>query len=80
MSADAPHAIRKHSVTLAGHRTSLSLEAAFWDQLKRLADQRGQSLNRLIEEIDRARIADSPAANLSSAVRLFVLETLRDRG
>jgi predicted DNA-binding ribbon-helix-helix protein len=80
MSADAPHAIRKHSVTLAGHRTSLSLEAAFWDQLKRLADQRGQSLNRLIEEIDRARIADSPAVNLSSAVRVFVLETLRDRG
>jgi predicted DNA-binding ribbon-helix-helix protein len=76
MSADAPHAIRKHSVTLAGHRTSLSLEAAFWDQLKRLADQRGLALNRLIEEIDRARIADSPAANLSSAVRVFVLETL----
>jgi predicted DNA-binding ribbon-helix-helix protein len=76
MSADARHAIRKHSVTLAGHRTSLSLEAAFWDQLKRLADQRGLALNRLIEEIDRARIADSPAANLSSAVRVFVLETL----
>ncbi|HET6221505.1 MAG TPA: ribbon-helix-helix domain-containing protein, partial [Dongiaceae bacterium] len=34
MSADAPHVIRKHSVTVAGHRTSLSLEAAFWDQLK----------------------------------------------
>jgi predicted DNA-binding ribbon-helix-helix protein len=79
MAADAPHAIRKHSVTLAGHRTSLSLEAAFWDQLKRLADQRGLSLNRLIEEIDRARIAASPAANLSSAVRVFVLEALAAR-
>jgi predicted DNA-binding ribbon-helix-helix protein len=79
MSTDAPHTIRKHSVTLAGHRTSLSLEAAFWDQLKRIAGERGLSLNRLIEEIDRARVADSPTANLSSAARVFVLETLRDR-
>jgi predicted DNA-binding ribbon-helix-helix protein len=76
MSADAPHVIRKHSVTVAGHRTSLSLEAAFWDQLKRIAEERGLSLNRLIEEIDRARLADSPAANLSSAARVFVLEML----
>jgi predicted DNA-binding ribbon-helix-helix protein len=80
MPADAPHAIRKHSVTLAGHRTSLSLEAAFWDQLKRIAGERGLSLNRLIEEVDRTRIAASPTANLSSAVRVFVLHTLSDRG
>lgn len=67
--------LRKRSVTIAGHRTSLSLEAAFWDALKEIAVLRGLSLNRLIEDIDRAR-QDSDGRtppNLSSAVRVFVL-------
>ena len=68
--------IRKHSVVLAGHATSLSLEAAFWDALSTLAARRGQSLNRLIEAIDRDRTADG-GVNLSSAVRIFVLEAAR---
>ena len=68
--------IRKHSVVLAGHATSLSLEAAFWDALSTLAARRGQSLNRLIETIDRARTA-AGSVNLSSAVRVFVLEAAR---
>ena len=67
--------IRKHSVVLAGHATSLSLEAAFWDALSTLAARRGQSLNRLIEAIDRDRTA--AGVNLSSAVRVFVLEAAR---
>jgi len=69
--------VRKHSVAIAGHRTSLSLEPAFWDALKAVARTRGLSLNRLIEEIDRARAEDGAAGNLSSAVRVFVLEEAR---
>ena len=68
--------IRKHSVVLAGHATSLSLEAAFWDALSTLAARRGQSLNRLIETIDRDRTA-AGSVNLSSAVRVYVLEAAR---
>jgi len=66
--------LRKRSVTIAGHRTSVSLEAAFWSALKEMAAERGVSLNALIEEIDRGR-----AGNLSSAVRVFVLGA-RPRG
>ena len=69
--------MRKRSVAIAGHRTSLSLEPAFWDALKAVARARGLSLNRLIEEIDRARADDGASGNLSSAVRVFVLEQAR---
>ncbi len=68
-------AIRKRSVTIAGHKTSLSLEEAFWRALKEIASADGTSLNALIENIDRER-----GGNLSSAVRVFVLERLRGRG
>jgi len=74
-----PHVLRKRSVLIAGHRTSLSLEAAFWEQLKAIAERRGLSLNKLVEEIDRARAADEKPANLSSAIRVFVLRHLQDR-
>ena len=63
--------VKKRSVEIAGHRTSLSLEAAFWRALKRLAAKDGLSLNKLIERIDRAR-----EGNLSSAVRVYVLDRL----
>ena len=66
-----PHALRKRSVVIAGHRTSLSLEQAFWDALKAIATERGVSLARLIAEIDEGR-----SGNLSSAARVFVLETV----
>ncbi len=65
--------VKKRSVEIAGHRTSLSLEAAFWRALKRIAAQDGVAINRLIERIDRER-----AGNLSSAVRIYVLERLED--
>jgi predicted DNA-binding ribbon-helix-helix protein len=61
--------IRKHSVTIAGHSTSLSLEEAFWDALKDCARREGCSVNALVERIDRGR-----AGNLSSAVRVYLLE------
>ncbi|WP_099864673.1 ribbon-helix-helix domain-containing protein [Pararhizobium haloflavum] len=67
--------IRKRSVTIAGHRTSLSLEDAFWDGAASIATQRGLSLAALIREIDEARIGRG--GNLSSAIRLYVLEWAR---
>jgi len=66
-------AMRKRSVVIAGHRTSVSLEEAFWFGLKEIAEQRGVSVNRLVETIDAAR-----ATNLSSAIRVFVLKCFRD--
>ena len=70
------HALKKHSILIAGHRTSLSLETAFWDQLRMIASRRRLSLNKLIEEIDQTRIRDAKPANLSSAIRVFVLNQL----
>ncbi len=72
--------LSKRSVTLAGHRTSLSIEEAFWDVLREIAGARGLSLNRLVEEIDRTRqeqAAPADPPNLSSAVRVYVLDWLR---
>lgn len=65
--------MRKRSVTIAGHRTSLSLEDEFWVELKRLARARGLSINALVETID-----SSAPGNLSSAIRLYVLARLRE--
>mgnify|MGYP000311330149 CR=1 FL=1 len=64
-----PGKIRKRSVRIAGHATSISLEAAFWQALKQITDQRGCSINQLITDIDAAR----PSGNLSSAIRVYVL-------
>ncbi|NQV48442.1 MAG: ribbon-helix-helix domain-containing protein [Rhodospirillaceae bacterium] len=68
--------IRKRSVLIAGHQTSVSLEGAFWDTLKTMASARGTSVNALITEIDSAR-PGSDSGNLSSAIRVFVLQSLR---
>jgi len=62
------YTMRKHSVLLNGHQTSVSLENAFWEPLKAIAKTRGVSLNKLITDIDHAR-----TTNLSSALRVFVL-------
>jgi predicted DNA-binding ribbon-helix-helix protein len=72
--------VRKRSVTIAGHRTSVSLEQAFWDALRIVADRRGLSLAGVIAEVDAANgRLPSPdrAANLSSALRVYVLEQAR---
>jgi predicted DNA-binding ribbon-helix-helix protein len=62
-------AIAKHSLTIAGHRTSISLESAFWDALRDIARTRRLSLAALIGEIDAGR----GTANLSSAIRVYTL-------
>jgi len=66
--------VKKRSVSIRGHRTSLSLEDGFWDELARVAEDRGMSVAALITEIDRAR-----KGGLSSAVRLFILEDLKQK-
>ena len=65
--------IAKRSVMIAGHATSVSLEDAFWRGLREIARRRGLTVNALVTEIDRQRPAGAPG-NLSSAVRVFVLE------
>ena len=67
-------AMHKRSVVIAGHRTSVSLEAPFWEALKRIAGARGLSLNGLITEIDESR-----EENLSSAIRVYVLAQVSSR-
>ena len=72
MSRAAP-GIVKRSVSIAGHRTSVSLEAPFWDALKDIAQARGNSVQQLIGAIDARR----GEQNLSSAIRVFVLAAVR---
>ena len=62
----------KHSVRVAGHATSVSLEPAFWEAVCQIAARRGLSVNALLSAIDAER-----GGNLSSAIRLFVLESSR---
>jgi predicted DNA-binding ribbon-helix-helix protein len=69
--------VKKRSVRIGKHRTSVSLEDAFWEELARIAAERGQSVNTLVAENDRQRTPD--LTNLSSAIRLFVLDDLRRR-
>jgi predicted DNA-binding ribbon-helix-helix protein len=64
---------RKRSLAIAGHRTSVSLEDAFWDALKRIASADGRTMAALVAEVDSRR----GATNLSSALRLHVLEHYR---
>ena len=72
--------MRKRSVTIDGHRTSVSLEDAFWTELSAIAGRRGLSLAALVAEIDRARVGGpATGGNLSSALRLYVLADLRGR-
>jgi predicted DNA-binding ribbon-helix-helix protein len=67
--------IRKRSVMIAGHATSVSLEAEFWEVLKEIAEAKGSSLNQMVADIDAGR-----TGNLSSAIRVFVLAELRQGG
>ena len=66
----------KRSLTIAGHRTSISLEEPFWDALKDIAADRGLSLSALVAEIDNSRAS----GGLSSSVRVYVLEYYRFTG
>lgn len=75
MSPGDDAGIVKRSVAIAGHRTSVSLEAPFWDALKDIAAVRGASVQALVGAIDAGR----GGANLSSAIRVFVLREVRGR-
>jgi predicted DNA-binding ribbon-helix-helix protein len=68
-------AITKRSLLVAGHATSISLEDAFWSALKAAARRRGLSIAALVAVIDEER----GAANLSSAIRVFLLREASDR-
>ncbi|MCP3395178.1 ribbon-helix-helix domain-containing protein [Bradyrhizobium sp. CCGB12] len=67
--------ILKRSIIVAGHKTSVSLEEAFWNGLKEICGLRSMTLSELVGEIDSSR----HQANLSSAIRLFVLDYFRHR-
>jgi predicted DNA-binding ribbon-helix-helix protein len=64
--------VSKRSIVIAGHKTSVSIEAEYWDSLKEIARERGMTLMELVAAIDGD-------ANLSSAIRLFVLRVYRDQ-
>jgi predicted DNA-binding ribbon-helix-helix protein len=66
--------MKKRSIRVARHNTSLSLEPEFWDELKRLAKMQKLSLNQLATKIDKER-----SGNLSSALRLYVLKKLKEQ-
>lgn len=68
--------IIKRSLSIAGHRTSISLEEPFWRLLQAEAQEENLSVPALVERIDRAR----RGANLSSAIRVHLLSSLMERG
>lgn len=66
--------LKKRSITIAGHTTSITLEDEFWMELKKIAAQEGVSMNALITRIDKTR-----GGNLSSALRVYVLKKLQQK-
>jgi predicted DNA-binding ribbon-helix-helix protein len=67
--------IIKRSVNIDRHKTSVSLEDSFWSDLKEIAHAQHMTISKVIEDIDKAR-----QGNLSSAIRLFVLDQVRKHG
>ena len=68
--------IVKHSVIVGGHRTSVSLEDPFWSSIREIAQAQGTTVSKLIANIDNTREQN----NLSSAIRVFVLNYILNRG
>ncbi|MBN9888990.1 ribbon-helix-helix domain-containing protein [Salipiger abyssi] len=66
----------KHSLSLRGHRTSVSLEEAFWNEFRAIARAEGKALNALAAEIDETRGLE---AGLASAIRVYVLKYVKAR-
>ena len=66
----------KRSIVIGGHKTSVSLEDGFWQGLKDIAASRKQTVTELVSNIDHSR----RVGNLSSAIRLFVLESVQEQG
>ena len=67
---------KKHSLTLRGHRTSVSLEDAFWDAFRAIAAEKNLAINALAAQIDEERIEN---AGLASAIRIYTLNHYRSR-
>lgn len=67
---------KKHSITLHGHRTSVSLEDEFWQAFRDIAQEQNKGINQLAAEIDDAR---GVSAGLASAIRIFVLRSLQEK-
>jgi predicted DNA-binding ribbon-helix-helix protein len=65
----------KRSIVVAGHKTSVSLEEAFWTSMKEISSSRSMTLSDLVSEIDKGR----KQGNLSSAIRLYVLDYFRTK-
>ena len=65
---------QKHSLTLRGHRTSVTLEPAFWQAFRAIAAEKGMAINFLAAQIDASR---DPETGLASAIRVYVLEHYR---
>ncbi len=69
--------MRKKSITLKGHRTSIALEAEFWAALEAIAAADGRTLPALVNAIDRNRLKLSPPPGLASALRVYILKRLQ---
>lgn len=69
--------IIKRSVMIAGHASSVTIEEPFWEVFKEIAKAQGKSINTLVTELDDVRPQDGSGANLSSAIRLYVLHSLQ---
>jgi predicted DNA-binding ribbon-helix-helix protein len=74
-----PKARNKRSLTIARHRTSVSLEEPFWTALADIAKAECKSIASLVSEIDKARSDSGDQASLSAAIRLYVLERMRGK-
>ncbi|ASL39181.1 MULTISPECIES: ribbon-helix-helix domain-containing protein [Acetobacter] len=68
--------LRKRSLILAGHDTSVALEPTFWDVLEDIANQQAQTLPQIVTKVDAAR---SPEQSLASALRVYALEWLKQQ-
>ena len=70
--------MKKRSVSIHGHATSVALEPEFWAEVDRIAAARGSSVSGLLRDLDDRRLATAPDQGLASFTRVFVLQQLRD--
>jgi predicted DNA-binding ribbon-helix-helix protein len=75
MTSDMRSAVAKRSVVISGHKTSVSLEDSFWNEVQAIAKSRRITVSHLLHHIDH----DRQNANLSSAIRVYVLQHLREQ-
>ena len=74
--AEIFHPPVKHSIEIAGHKTSISLEPLFWERLREAAAREGIPMNALVARIDAERIASATPPGLASAIRLWLTSKL----